>query len=301
MKLTTKNLLIVLGALGLLLAVTQLTKRGGRSKALKTELVAIDTTKVSKVEVLSGTEKLALSKVEKGWQVSLPDGTLKKAKDNAVTSMLNSLNSIQPGRLAAKSQVKWKDYQVDSAGTRVKVYEGENLNTDIVIGRFGVEGQQNFYTFVRLFEENEVYVANGFMGISIGKNATDYRESAIMKLVADSLVSISFNYPDSAFKLTKGEKWYLEDQQADSALVASYIGGLSNVSSRNFFDEEVTVNFSHTVKFTFSDLSEITMEASFFANDVILQSSENKEERFLDKTVFDKIFKPRSSFIASGK
>ena len=51
MKLTTRNLLIILVVLGAAYGVSQLTKRSGRSKSLRTELVAIDTVKVSKIEL----------------------------------------------------------------------------------------------------------------------------------------------------------------------------------------------------------------------------------------------------------
>ena len=81
--------------------------------------------------------------------------------------MLSTLTTIEPSRIASRSDSKWKDYAVDSAGTRVKVYQGSELVTDIVLGRFGVEGQRSFYTYVRLSEDEDTYVANDFMKMSI--------------------------------------------------------------------------------------------------------------------------------------
>ncbi|MBC6399762.1 MAG: DUF4340 domain-containing protein [Ekhidna sp.] len=300
MKLTTKNLLLILGALVIVLAVTQLTKRGGRSKSLKSELVAIDTAKVSKIEIVTGEENVTLSMEEK-WKVSLPDGSQKTAKESSVISLLNSLNTITPGRMAAKSPDKWKNYSVDSTGTRVKVFEENEILTDIVIGRFGVEGQQSFYTFVRLFEDNEVYVANGFMGASIGKDAASYRDNEVLRLQKDSLFSISFNYPDSAFKLTKGEEWYLQDRQADSASVAGYLNGLSFVSSREFYDRSSEINPTHTVIYEFSNRQEIKVEVQYIEENVVLKSSENPNELFADNSLEEKILKGRSEFLATGK
>ena len=300
MKLTTKNLLLVLGVLVIVLAVTQMTKREGRSKSLKSELVSIDTAKVSKIEIITGEESLILS-MEGEWKVSLPDGSQKTAKASSVTSLLSSLNTIKPGRMAAKSRDKWKDYSVDSTGTRVKVFEENKISTDIVIGRFGVEGQQSFYTFVRLFEDDEVYVANDFMGMSIGKDAASYRENEVLRLQKDSLISISFNYPDSAFKLTKGEEWYLEDQQADSAAIADYLNELSFVNSREFYDQSSEINPTHTVIYEFSSQQEIKLEVQYTEENTILKSSENPNELFADNSLGEKLLKRRGEFLAKGK
>ena len=300
MKLTTKNLLLVLGVLVIVLAVTQMTKREGRSKSLKSELVSIDTAKVSKIEIITSEESLILS-MEGEWKVSLPDGSQKTAKASSVTSLVSSLNTIKPGRMAAKSRDKWKDYSVDSTGTRVKVFEENKISTDIVIGRFEVEGQQSFYTFVRLFEDDEVYVANDFMGMSIGKDAASYRENEVLRLQKDSLISISFNYPDSAFKLTKGEEWYLEDQQADSAAVADYLNELSFVSSREFYDQSLEINPTHTVIYEFSSQQEIKLEVQYTEENTILKSSENPNELFADNSLEERLLKRRGEFLAKGK
>ena len=296
MKLTTKNLLIILVVLASTFAVTQLTKRSGRSKSLKSELITMDTAKVSKIDIIFTEGSVTLSKSDEGWKVSLVDGTLKQAKQSAVSNLLSSLNAIRPGRLAAKSQNKWKDYAVDSAGTRVKVYEGSELNTDIVIGRFGVEGQQSFYTFVRLFEDEEVYVAPNFMGVSVGKDAASYRENTLLRLNKDSLSSISFNYPDTSFNLINSKQWYLKDQPVDSASVATYLSDLSFVSSREFYDDELTQSPLYKVVLSFSNQPDILLEGFLVDDEIVVRSSENKNELFNDKTLVDKIFMGKSAF-----
>ncbi|MEM0938936.1 MAG: DUF4340 domain-containing protein [Bacteroidota bacterium] len=301
MKLTTKNLLIILVVLALGFALAQLTKRGGRSKLLKTELVKIDTAKVSKIEILSSEADVLLTASPEGWTVSLADGSQKVAKQSAITGLLSSLNSIEPGRLVAKTQDKWKDYAVDSAGTRVKIYEGEEISTDIVIGRFGMEGQQSFYTFVRLFEDKEVYVAPNFMGMSIGKDAASYRENTLLRLKKDSLTAISFNYPDSSFQLSKDESWYVENQPADSASVASYLSGLGFVSSREFYDESDRSTPTHSVSFSFSDQPEIIIDGFLVGNEMIINSSENPNELFKDDAATKKVFKGLDAFLQTSE
>ena len=299
MKLTTKNLLLILVVLGAAYAVTQLTKRSGRSKSLRSELVAIDTSRVSEITISSLEGEVLLSKADEAWNVRLADGSQKLAKKTAVVGLLNSLNTIEPGRLAAKTEDKWKDYAVDSAGTRVRVLADGKVAADIIIGRFGMENQQSFYTFVRLFEDKEVYVAKGFMGMSVGKDAASYRENMLLRLNEDSLSSISFNYPDSAFSLTKGEQWYLADQVADSAAVMQYLSGLGYVSSREFYDQELPGNPTHSAVFTFSNQPEITVYGYASESSMVLNSSENPQEFFMDDVAADKVFKSQSAFLTT--
>lgn len=301
MKLTTKNLLIVLAVLGIGYAITQSTKKGGRSKSLKSELVVLDTAKVDKIRIESPQGVVKIDKSATGWMIDMGDIGKKMAKQSAVTGLLTSLNTIKPGRLAAKTSDKWKDYAVDSTGTRVSVYEGDILTTDVVIGRFGVEGQQSFYTFVRLFHEEDVYVANGFMGVSIGKDASSFREGSILKLKKDSLTSMAFTYPDSSFTLSKFDQWYMDDIPVDSTSVAQFLSGLSFVNSKEFYDQALSDPITHAVTFTYANNTSVQIEGFVAPDATIIKSSENDLELFNDKVVYDKIFKSKRYFLSESR
>lgn len=298
MKLTTKNLLIVLVVLGVAFAASQLTKRSGKTKALRSELVSIDTAQVSKIEISSLQGEVVLSDSPEGWKVQLEDGSQKETKEGSVTALIASLQGIKPGRLAAKSPDKWKDYQVDSTGTQVKVYEKDELSTDIIIGRFGMEGQQRFYSFVRLNGDNEVYAAPNFMGMSIGKDAASFRDNTVFRFKKDSLTSIKFDYPDSSFSLNKNEKWFLGDNIADSTSVAKYLNSLNFVSSKNFYDGVLSENPLQTVTFSYSNRPELVLNAYQVDSSLVLASSENKNELFKDQSVIEKIYKGKSYFVS---
>ncbi len=292
MKNNTVKLLGVLAVLVVVYLIMTFTGDKSRSKSFRTELVAIDTAEVTRIVVDSPTESTEVTKEDDGWRVLLADGTKKTAVTSAVRNLLTSLESIKPTRIVARTENKWKDYSVDSTGTRVKVYEGTKQSLDLIIGRFGVENQRQFYTHVRLAEENDVYIANDFMGISIAKSANDFRDRNILRLKLDSLTQIAFNYPDSAFTLYKeGSKWAAVEFEADSANVASYLQGLSFVSSKNFADGSGFGTPELNVTFGFSNQPEIQISAFRKEGDWVLYSSENKDEYFIDATIFEKIFK----------
>ncbi len=298
MKLSLKNLLIILGVLLVVFFVVQLTKSDGRSKSLRSELVAIDTTKTTKVEISSPRGEVTLRKDDSEWTVALPGGE-KRTKQNVVKSLLQTLNTIEPSRLASRKKETWKDYEVDSTGTRVKVYSGDELTTDIVLGRFGVEGQRNFYSFVRLFEDENVYVANNFMKMSVYENANDYRDNLIIRLKKDSLNQVVFNYPQGSFILTKNTDWFLGNEKADSASVAGFFQGLNYANSKEFYDSESPVNYTHSVVFSFSNSPDIVLEGYNENDDFVIKSSENGTEVFEDTELWDKIFKDPGVFSAT--
>ncbi|MEQ6166372.1 DUF4340 domain-containing protein [Ekhidna sp. MALMAid0563] len=292
----TKNLLIILAVLALALVVVQYTKKSGKSDVLAGELAEIDTAKVTRIQISSPDGMVKLREIENRWEVSLENGDYKTAKKSSVKSLLNDLNGITPGRLAARKEEKWKDYAVDSTGTRVQVFENNELTTDLVIGRFGTEGQRSFYTFIRPFEEENVYVAKDFMGISVGKKSADYRDGLLMRLKRDSLTQITFDYPDSAFTLTKGEKWYLDDQPADSAAVVKYLRGLSYVNSKKFYDDVLPSEPSHTITYAFNNAPEITVSGYLQDGNKLVKTTENVHEVVNDSTVVAKIFKGKNIF-----
>lgn len=292
MKNNTVKLLGVLAVLVVVYLIMTFTGDKSRSKSFRTELVAIDTTQVTRIVVDSPTESTEVTKTDDSWSVALPDGSDKPAVASAVRNLLTSLESIKPTRIVARTESKWKDYSVDSTGTRVKVYEGNKNTLDLVIGRFGVENQRQFYTHVRLAEENDVYIANDFMGISVARSANDFRNGSILRLKQDSLTQVAFNYPDSAFTIYKeSNRWVASQFEPDSASVASYLQGLSFVSSKNFADGTGLSTPELNVNFSFSDQSEIQISAFRKEGDWVIYSSENGDEYFTDAAIFEKIFK----------
>ena len=295
MKMSLRNLLIALGVLLLAFVAIQFTKRDGKSKTLKSDLVSIDTATVSRIEITSAKGMIILDKENENWMTSSGDNE-KKAKESTVKSMLATLNTIKPDRLVARKEAKWKNYQVDSSGTRVKVLNGDKVLADIVLGRFGVAGQRSFHTFVRLFDEENVYAANDFMKMSILEEAKDYRDNTVLTLDDDSLTSIQFNYPDSAFLLVKNAKWVIDDDEVDSASLTSYFQSIRNMTNKNFYDSDITIESTHEVVFSFADRPAISIEGFEVEEGMAIRSSENQNELFLDPSLAEEIFKGKSVF-----
>lgn len=293
-KISNTKLLGILVALCAIYFVVDFTGSKKKSKSLRTELVAIDTAKVSRILVEAPNKStVQLDKVKGEWELLLDNGKKVVASQSAVDNALYALLSIKPSRMATKSADKWKDYQVDSTGTRVKVYEGNENTLDLIIGRFGMEGQRAYHTFVRLFEDQEVYVAKNFMGFSVSSDPSSYRDQVLARLRKDSVKSITFNYPmDSSYRLQKNDNvWQANGLPVDSAAMAGYLGGLSYISGKEFMDEENLLTTPvMSASIDMNNGTTILFDAYMHEDQWVFHSSDNEYGYFKDEPIANKVF-----------
>lgn len=295
-----------------------------RSKSFKAELVEIDTAKVSKMVIESKGESLELLKENNAWKVSIGNGKYADAQKSDIKSTINSLLTIKPARVVAKNPEKWKDYQVDSAGTRIQIFEGSKTTLDLVIGRFGFDQQAmqqqqqqqqqmmggrnmpQFFSYVRLQDENEVYVADNFMGMSISADASEYRNKQLLSLTTDSIAEIQFNYPaDSGFVLSRVDStWSIFGSPADSAATANLLSDIRNVNNSNFVDDvPSTALVSPTVSMIIKQNGKADIMVKAFQHPIhkwIINSSENPMSYFADEELVNKLFVGRGKLLITS-
>lgn len=301
---TNYKLILLLGGLVAVYFIVDYTGGKGRSKSYRSTLVEIDTAEVSAMEIEKEGKLLKITRTSGNeWQLELENGKQVAAKGSNVKSSLLNLMSIKPSRLASKDPANWKDYQVDSAGTRVKVFHNDDKALDIILGRFGVKDQRSYHTFVRLEEDNEVYTVDNFMGISFSTDAASFRDQMFFRMKKDSIHTIRFAYPDSAFTLTKsGESWLIDGQQpTDSTKTAEYMKNLSFTTSKGFVDD--IDNFGQpSFNVTLSADGEDDLVLSGYnvtGRRTVLNSSLNPTAYFEDQALIDKFLLGRSYFITS--
>ena len=267
----------------------------GKSKGLRTELVNINKKEVTKMKVTAnGAEPLVLEKLGDDWKLLLAGGKQVTAKDGAVDNALNALEGVKPSRLVSNKKEKWSQYQTDSTGTQVELFAGDKIVLDMVIGKFGATGQRAFHTFVRLSDEDEVYMAENFMSFSIPKEPQAYRDTNLGGVKKDSLRYAEFIYPsDSSFKMELLDSaWTVQNQRLDSSKVAEYLSGINYLNaSGNFMDEEdKLIAPVLTAKFGLANGTETLIEAYDYNGQWVVHSSENEEGYLIDDLLFDKIF-----------
>ena len=158
------------------------------------------------------------------------------------------------------------------------------------MGRFAFEGQRTYYNFVRLGDENDTYVADNFMKMSLVSQRNDFRNNRVLNIKNDSLTSIDFIYPDSAFLLIKKENnWFKNNVEIDSIQFKNYFDDVQFVMNKSFAPSDSASLATHEVVFSFSNRSDIIITASLDNGEWLIRSSENKDEAWKDPELSKKI------------
>lgn len=256
-KLNIKTLALVLVILLVIVAVVYISDAKKGERSFRARIIDADTSKITSIVIYPKGDKnnvIELNKKSDGWKV-ISGNKSYNADEMMINNTITTLAGLKPQQLTATRKEHWGKFDVtDSAATRVKLYEGKKLVTNLYVGRFNYQPPprqtQNYYnygqqgtmsTYVRLADEKEVYSVEGFLSMSLGRNANDFRKKTIINCNKDDLNKISFSYPaDSSFTLMKeGDKWTTDGLVCDSTAVAAYINAVSRLTSSGFADDNI--------------------------------------------------------------
>ncbi len=247
--LNTKTLLILLVILVGIYFLTTLTEKEDRT--FESKLVRIDTAKVTKIQILpktGGGDEVIMTRTGNEWQLE-SNGKSYKPDSESIENILAELVRMRTERVAATDESKWKEYEVtDSTATRVKIYDGDELMTDLYLGKFSYTQapQQNPYqrqqakmfTHIRPASDDKVYVVEGFIKMTIQPKVDTYRAKTLASVEPTNVTKVSFDYPDMSFNVTKDNgQWWINGSEADSAKTMRYLSKLRKLTSNNFIDD----------------------------------------------------------------
>ena len=293
-------------AILLIVVVLLLLFEGGKNeRTFREVLVNIDTTAVTEILIYPKSKEhkeVKLFKEGENWQVTLPSGGSAKVSDQKIREVITQLLAIKPNRLAARDESKWNELQVDSTGSRVKVYEGSKLTLDIVIGRFSFKQPRSMNTFVRLYNDKDVYEVEGFLDMTFNQGANVFRDGTIIKSDFNNWQQLQFTYPaDSSFQLSKsGNNWLINGSITDSAKTVNYLRRLASLSNNSFVDNiaiDQNSNPTYSLNITTNDLQFIEVKGFQDSTSFIIHSSQNPEAWFDGSNLSKTIFVGKSSFI----
>lgn len=305
-KVNNKLLGIIFGILLLAGFLLFLFDGGKNERTFREVLVDIDTSKVTEILIYPKSQdhkEVKLYKDNAGWHVTLPSGNSAKVLNDRISNLFTQFLAIQPKRLAARDESKWKELQVDSTGSRVKVFEGSKLTLDLVIGRFSFQQPRTMNTFVRLYNDIDVYEVDGFLDMMFNQGANIFRDGTVIKSDSKNWRQLQFIYPaDSSFNLVNnGDSWLLNGQAVDSTKTANYLTRLANLSNSNFVDDikiDPTASPTFSLNITTKDLQFIEIKGYKDAASFLIHSSQNPEAWFDGNSLSASIFVSKSSFLS---
>ena len=296
-KISNNKLAIAFAVLLIFAALMIFTDIGKSEKTFKTNIVNIDTAKVNKILLYPQSQnhkEVQIWKDKTHWRVKLKSGKEATVPETKVKNILSVLNSIKSTRLAANDDKMWHEFQVDTAGTQVKVFENGKQALDLIVGKFSFQQPRSVSTYVRLADDKNVYAVDGFLTMTFNQGPNSFRNETIVNSTPSDWNKISINYTsgDSSFSIMKkNNKWYADNIKIDSAKSSRYAQTLSHVSSSNYVDQpnEVTPFAVITIE---TAKGNIIVNAYGDPQSPVIASSENTQSYFDGKksSLYSRIF-----------
>jgi len=213
---------------------------------------------------------------------------------------------MRPQRMVSKRKDKWNEYQVgDSTGTRVQVKIGEDVEADLVIGRSGFAQTATAsyggaaYTYVRKFDEPEVYAVSGFFDAQFNRVLNDWRDKSFTRIKKDSVTRVTFHYSaDSSFVVERGNKmWMISGNPVDSLQWNAYLSGLEYKNANLFAPIAPAGMPPVSIQVEKNGKLQATIEAWPGESNWTARSSHQPETFFsLDESTRKEVFAGRSRF-----
>ena len=164
----------------------------------------------------------------------------------------------------------------DSASSRVVVEQGNNVTADFRVGKVSFtrgQGPERYRSnqnvdvksHLRVEGDDRVYEVEGFLSMMFSNNPAQYRNRMLLRFDKSQVMKLTFIYPgDSSFELArKGDKWYINDQPADSSGTEKYLNSTYYINGNEFADESaVFPNYRYTLKIEGNNMSPIEVNGA---------------------------------------
>ncbi len=311
-KFSTKSLIITFAALLIIVAAFLIKDSLQGERSFPSSIISLDTSKVTAINLYPKSlnhREVRIFKDGNEWKVQLPnDNNTAKVPLSKVQQLLSQILSIKPVSVAAESASKWKDFQVDTAGTRVKVFEGSDDVLDLTIGKFAYRQPQSMSTYIRVNDDKNVYLTNGFLDMTFNHDADYFRDNTVINDDYNNWYKLTFTYPaDSSFQLIrKNNSWLINGKQTDSSAAVNYLRSISNISQYFYIDnpsQQQLQKAKYTLSIQSNALGLINVFAYGDTSSIIINSSQNRDSYFDGKkeNFWQRIFVGKGHFFTSKR
>lgn len=278
-------------------------------------LIQIDTAAVTTLFIAPPGEEteIALRREDGNWIASNGQIHLKTSQD-IITAILGAIANVRTTLIVTQKPGEWADYDVlESTGTRVRVYEGQKLLEDFIVGKTQTTPEGLTFTHLRLTDEDEVYAINGSLKNIFKLNFNDFRSKQILNIISEvNIGEFEWQSPDTLLQFQRTDTgWRQGEMILDSLKVEKYLRSLRNISGNYFADdfdevqdadllfEVLTIPNNQTDEpFVISCYRDTTRQMPF-----IIHSSQNRDAYFSsDSTdIYQRIFKNLRILLPSEK
>jgi len=217
---TAKQLMRIAAALVavvFLWGLTAVLRNGGDTVERVPVLGPFVEEQIDQIEIISPAETLSVTRVSERW---LANGF--EADRDRVQEFFGAVGEVLEGNLMARSASSHTRMGVDGSVKRLRVFQAGQVVADLYIGNRGTPFNS---VFVRVAEQDPVYLIEGPLVSLINRNLRDWRDKRIVAIDGADVRAFEFARADTAYRIQAIDaEWeFAAGDRTDSASVASFL------------------------------------------------------------------------------
>ena len=218
----------------ILIAFLLLQKPGEQSSSASTGefLARVDSLAVDKIHLQSPTFNVVLEKQGVEWYLRNPLSF--RADQSNVAQLLHQAKSLEVKNVVSGNPEKQSLFQVDSTGTQVTLFEGENETASFILGKTGPTFSE---TYARRKGSNEVVLVSNIMNYAFTRSIKEWRDRSIVSIPKETIKQLTYQFGDTTFTMEfRDSLWFVGDDPAQGSVVERVLSSLTGFQGDDFID-----------------------------------------------------------------
>ena len=310
---TNKILAIILAITTLALIIDFISSKSSKS-SFRTQLVEADSAQIAKIVFFPShvrDKQVVLLRKNKKWYVHT-NGTDYPADPDKIHTILETLTSLRPTQVVANNRGQWAEYGVaDTNSLNILVYNNKNKTlAHLYVGKikttpnqtqYPYYGQnQNYYTYVRVKGDKNVYMVPQLLAITFINDPNAYRDQTIINVDQLDIKAVAIVENSRTLSLKRdGSKWSVNGQPADSLQMVHYLRDICHLQGWQFAPDSMVKDLKtlKTLTLELTSGKQIVVKGLGDTAVNVIWSSQNPQSYFKAAALPSRIFKTQDYFL----
>jgi hypothetical protein len=293
-----KNTYILIGLfIVLLIAAFLVLQKPGEQSASSASaglMFTIDSLSVDKMEVKTPASLIMLEKRGAEWFISQPINY--KADQANIGQIIHQIKNLEIKSTISNKPEKYSVFQVDQAGTQVKIYEKGAEKAAFVLGKMAASYTESY---ARKLNSDDVLLIEGASGYMFNRPVKDWRDKTIFTIPKENIKEVQYQYGDTMFTVAfKDSAWFIGKDRAQQSVIDGILSTLSNLQADDFIDSTVSPKIMATIAYGGTQLR---ISFDKLSNRYNLQSSNSQQWFVLEQWKASQILKRKKDILEAIK
>ncbi len=201
-------------------------------------LLLTDSSKVKKITVKKGTEKIEIVKEDGQWWVTKPKRY--RADNSKVEDLIAALSETMLENPVTDDPEKYSIYRVDKDADYLELHMGSDRKRIYT----GKRGPRYSLVYIRPEGDETVYLVRSRFVDRMPRGVADFRDKTIWALRADSIKEVQWQEGKRYLHILKKDgKWQRiegdkKETSIDEKVVKDYLEGISSLHASGFLPED---------------------------------------------------------------